>query len=152
MRKWILLFCLALASGWTVQAQTKSWSITETGWGRVELARTYGSLNIYEGGIREMNIPRWRTASGTLRIDYDKREASLSVGRKKEKTFLLLTESRPFTTRDGWSYVEYESLDERNSGCRFLVCTHESGAERLLILYPFSRPDTIYGYRLTPES
>lgn len=147
MKKGILILCLALLTGSAAMAQT--WKVAETGWGRIE--DTYSAVNIRsEYAIGEMNIPRWRKTAGTLKVDYDKREAVISLDRKKDKTFVLLTESRPFRTRDGWTYVEYEALDNRNAGCRFWVCTHENGSQRVLILYPYYSPDTVYGYRLAP--
>ena len=148
MKKTIIIFCLALTAGLSALAQTRTWTVTESGWGRIENGISVAG-SFPERSIGEMNIPRWRKTPGTLKVDFDKREAVLSLDRKKEKPFILLTESRPFQTRDGWSYVEYEALDARNAGCRFWICTHESGSQRLLILYPFGRPDTIYGYNLT---
>ena len=147
MKKGILILCLALLTGSAAMAQT--WKVSETGWGRIE--NTYSAQAIRsEYALGEMNIPRWRKTAGTLKVDFDKREAVISLDRKKDKTFVLLTESRPCQTRDGWTYVEYEALDNRNAGCRFWVCTHESGSQRVLILYPYYSPDTVYGYRLDP--
>ena len=148
MKKGILILCLALLTGSAAWAQT--WKVAETGWGRVENAYSVVAVRS-EYALGEMNIPRWRKTAGTLKVDFDKREAVISLDRKKDKTYVLMTESRPFQTRDGWTYVEYEALDNRNAGCRFWVCTHESGSQRVLILYPYYSPDTVYGYRLEPE-
>lgn len=147
MKKGIMILCLALLMGLAAQAQT--WKVTESGWGRIEHSYAVTAVRS-EHAIGEMNIPRWRKTAGTIKVDYDKREAVISLDRKKDKTFVLMTESRPFRTRDGWTYVEYEALDNRNAGCRFLVCTHENGSQRVLILYPYYSPDTVYGYRLAP--
>ena len=146
MKKWffVLLLVLPCVSGW---CQGETFPLTETGWGRIEKSYQNGILT----NLGEINIPRWRKASGSFTVDFDKKEAVLSQSRGKDKTFYLLTESRPHETRDGWSYVEYEALDNHNAGCRFWVCKHESGAERVLVFYPYWTPDTVYGYRLTPE-
>lgn len=148
MKRMILILALSLLAVSAAWAQPRTWKVTQTGWGRIErgISITHSAP---ERGIGEMNIPRWRKVSGTLSFDFSKREAVISLDRKKDKTFILLTESRPFQTRDGWTYVEYEALDGTNSGCRFWVCTHESGSQRVLVLYPFYRPDTIYGYNLS---
>ena len=150
MKRLLVLFALALLAGSAAWAQTKSWQVTESGWGRIENGIS-NSPSMATRTIGEMNIPRWRKTPGTLNVDFDKREASISLNGKKEKTFYLMTESRPFQTRDGWTYVEYEALDNRNAGCRFWLCTHESGSQRVLLLYPWWRPDTIYGYLLSPS-
>ena len=148
MKRYLLLLTAALLLGTAASAQT--WQVTESGWGKVK-----GGIAIVQAApkrtIGETDIPRWRKTPGTLRIDFDKREAILSLDRKKDKTFYLMTESRPAQTRDGWTYVEYEALDGNNAGCRFWFCTHENGARRVLVFYPFSAPDTVYGYRLAPE-
>ena len=150
MKKCFLLIVFALLAGSAVWAQPRTWQVSEYGWGQIKSAISVAH-SVPERGLGEINIPRWRKASGTLQVDFDKREAVISMDRKKDKHFYLMTESRPFQTRDGWTYVEYESLDDKNAGCRFWLCTHESGTQRVLILYPFYRPDTIYGYLLTPE-
>lgn len=147
--KRLILFLAAALMALPLAAQTKTWQIAETGWGRVEKATRFGIAG--STALGEMNIPRWRKANGTLRINFDKKEAVISLKNKKDKSYYLLTESRPFETRDGWTYVEYETLDERNAGCRFWVGVHEGGMERLLVMYPFSNPDTVYGYLLTPD-
>lgn len=146
--KRLLLFIAAALVALPLAAQTKTWQIAETGWGRIERAARIGVAG--STALGEMNIPRWRKTAGTIKVDYDKREAVISLDRKKDKTFVLMTESRPFRTRDGWTYVEYEALDNRNAVCRFWVCTHENGSQRVLILYPYYSPDTVYGYRLAP--
>jgi len=149
MKKVSLILALALLAGSAAWGQTKTWQVTETGWGRIEKAfRTFPPVG---AGIGEMNIPRWRKAAGTLTIDFDRKEAVLSLPRKKGTTFRLLTESQPYKTRDGWTYVDYQALDGSSTVCRFWLCTHESGAERLLTLYPWTVPDTVYGYRLSVE-
>lgn len=148
MKRFLILFALALLAGPAAWAQTKSWQVTENGWGKIDR----GISVVYarpERGMGEINIPRWRKVSGTLTIDFDKKEANLLLSRGKDKRYYLMTESAPHETRDGWTYVEYEALDENNAGCRFWLCKHESGTERLLTLYPFWSPDTIYGYRLS---
>ncbi|MCR4859946.1 MAG: hypothetical protein K5910_04710 [Bacteroidales bacterium] len=149
MKRVLLIISLALLAVSAAQAQTKTWQVTETGWGRIE--KTYVSILSPGEGVGEMNIPRWRKVSGTLTVDFDRKEAVLSLPRKKGKTFTLLTESKPYTTRDGWTYVDYKALDGSNSVCHFWLCKHESGAERILTLYPWTSPDTVYGYLLTPE-
>ena len=149
MKRFLLIIAIALLAGSAAWAQSRTWALSETGWGRVDFALQQGVIPMHTMG--EINIPRWRKATGTLKVDFEKKEAVLSQSRGKDKTFHLMTESRPHETRDGWSYVEYEALDNRNAGCRFWVCKHESGAERLLVFYPYWTPDTVYGYRLTPE-
>ena len=143
----LLIIALALLTASAAWAQTKTWQVTETGWGKID--RGISIVTRPERGIGEIFIPRWRKVSGTLTVDFDKKEATLSLSRGKDKRFYLMTESAPRETRDGWTYVEYEGLDGNNAGCRFWLCKHESGAERLLTLYPFWTPDTIYGYRLS---
>ena len=148
MKGYLLLLVAALFFGTAANAQT--WQVVESGWGRVK-----GGIAIVQAApkrtIGETNIPRWRKTSGELKVDLDKKEAVLSLKGKKDKHYNLMTESQPFQTRDGWSYVEYEALDGNNAGCRFWFCTHESGIRRVLVFYPFSAPDTVYGYMLGPE-
>ena len=146
MKKTVLILFLGLLAGISAAAQTVNYRVLETGWGRIE--KSYRQSTLVELGVGEMNIPRWRKTSGTLRIDFDRKEVVLSIRGKKDKTFTLLSESRPFATRDGWSYVDYMGLDGNNSVCHFWLCKHESGAQRLLTLYPWMVPDTVYGYRL----
>ena len=148
MKRFFLLIAAALLA-LPLAAQTKTWQVAESGWGRIEKASRSGLAG--PTALGEMNIPRWRKADGTVKIDFDQREAVITLKNKKVKSFYLMTESRPYQTRDGWTYVEYESLDERNAGCRFWLCTHESGTQRLLVLYPFNNPDTVYGYMIIPE-
>ena len=148
MKRYLLLLAAALLFG--IAAHAQSCQITESGWGRIKDGISIGHA-VQGRTIGEMNIPRWRKTPGGLKIDFDKKEAVISLNGKKPKPYNLMTESQRFQTRDGWSYVEYEALDERNGGCRFWICKHESGAERLLIMYPFVRPDTVYGYMLVRE-
>lgn len=147
MKRIVLLFLAALAA-LPLCAQTESYRVVETGWGRIEKAVRQG-IPTYSA-VGEMNIPRWKKVSGTLTIDFEKKEAVLTQQRKKDKTFTLLSETRPMETRDGWTYVEYMALDGHNSVCHFWLCTHESGIRRLLTLYPWTVPDTVYGYMLAP--
>ena len=147
--KRLLVMTLALAALLPLHAQTKTYRLTETGWGRIEKASRSGIPGT--SAVGEMNIPRWKKASGTFTVDFDRKEAVLSQNRKKDKTFTLLSDSRPMETRDGWSYTEYMALDGTNSVCHFWLCKHENGTERLLTLYPWTVPDTVYGYMLTPE-
>ena len=151
MRRWLIISCLLLLTGLAARAEGRTWQVTETGWGRVHTGISIATA-YPERTMGEMSIHRWRKAPGTLKVDFDKREATLSLNRKKDKTYILMTESQPSQTRDGWTFVEYEALDGRNAGCRFWLCKHESGAERLLIFYPFGRPDTVYGYLLSPAN
>ena len=147
MKRYLLLLAAALLLGAAAHAQT--WQVTESGWGRIE--KSFTPHYVPKQTLGEINIPRWRKTPGELKVDFAKKEAVLSLKGKKDKHYNLMTESRPYQTRDGWSYVEYETLDDQNAGCRFWICKHESGTERLLILYPFSNPDTIYGYMLVRE-
>lgn len=147
MKRIVILFLAALAA-LPLCAQTETYRVVETGWGRIEKAVRQGIS--HDTAIGEMNIPRWRKVSGTLTIDFDKKEVLLTQQRKKDKTFTLLSDSRPMETRDGWTYIEYMALDGHNSVCHFWICTHESGIRRLLTLYPWSFPDTVYGYMLAP--
>lgn len=146
MKKWIFVFLLVLPclSGW---GQSEKYQLTETGWGRIEKSYQNGILT----NLGEINIPRWRKASGSFTVDFDKKEAVLSQRGKKDKTFTLLSETSPKQTRDGWTYVEYMALDGSNSVCHFWICRHESGWQRLLTLYPWWYPDTVYGYNFGPE-
>ena len=146
MKKWffVLLLVLPCVSGW---CQSEKYQLTETGWGRIEKSYQNGILT----NLGEINIPRWRKASGSMTIDFDKKEAVLTQRGKADKTFTLLSETSPKETRDGWTYVEYMALDGNNSVCHFWICRHESGRQRLLTLYPWSRPDTVYGYNFDPE-
>lgn len=148
MKKWMLILALALMSGLACRAQTQTWQLVETGWGRIEKSYQNGWNLLTHLG--EMNIPRWRKAAGSLTIDFDKKEVVLTQRGKADKTFILLSETSPKETRDGWTYVEYMALDAHNSVCHFWLCKHEEGAERLLTLYPWTYPDTIYGYNLAP--
>ena len=150
MKRTLVVLCCLVLAALAARAQSGRWQVSESGWGRIENGISIAHAAA-ERTMGEMNIHRWRKSPGTLRVDFDKKEAVLSLNGKKDRNFHLMTESRPFQTRDGWTYVEYEALDARNAGCRFWLCTHESGIQRLLILYPYSRPDTIYGYLLTPE-
>lgn len=146
-RIFLLIFTALLAL--PLAAQKETFQVVETGWGRIEKAYRFGVPST--AALGEMNVPRWRKISGTLLVDFDNKEAVITLKNKKVKSYYLMTESRPYQTRDGWTYVEYEALDERNAGCRFWLCTHESGTRRLLVLYPFSTPDTIYGYMIIPD-
>lgn len=143
----ILLLAAALLTGSAATAQTLHYNVLETGWGRIEKNYKQGASPGFSA-VGEMNIPRWRKTSGTLTVDLDKKEVTLTQKRKKDKTFTLLSDTTPGQTRDGWTYTEYMALDGNNSVCHFWLCTHESGLRRLLTLYPWSRPDTVYGYML----
>ena len=149
MKQRLIILCCLLLAGMTAKAQTLTWQLSETGWGRIEKGFAYAAA-MPESSIGEMNIPRWRKATGTLTVNFDKKEAVLTQRGKADKTFTLLSESTPKETRDGWTYIEYMALDAHNSVCHFWLCTHAAGAVRLLTLYPWTRPDTVYGYQLSP--
>ena len=149
MRKWMILTVLALLVCVAAQAQPRTWRITESGWGRVE--SSYRQSTLVDPPLGEMNIPRWRKVSGTLTIDFEKKEVTLSLDRKKDKTFYLLAQHAPAVTRDGWTYDRYMAMDGNSTVCHFWLGVHESGAQRLLTLYSWTLPDTIYGYRLAEE-
>ena len=146
--KRLRILLLAAACFLPLHAQTKTYQVSQTGWGRVEQGSHFGILGT--SAIGEMNISRWKKVSGTFTVDFDKKEAVLKQNRKKDKTFTLLSDSRPAETRDGWTFVDYMALDGTNSVCHFWLCKHEDGTERLLTLYPWFYPDTVYGYMLTP--
>lgn len=62
----------------------QTWKVAETGWGRIE--DTYSAVNIRsEYAIGEMNIPRWRKTAGTIKVDYDKREAVIRWTARKTR-------------------------------------------------------------------
>ncbi|MBP5337492.1 MAG: hypothetical protein J6Y63_08325 [Bacteroidales bacterium] len=146
--KRLLILLLAAACFIPLHAQPRTYQVSQTGWGRIEKASRSGIPGT--GAVGEMNISRWKKVSGTLTVDFDKKEAILKQNHKKDKTFTMLSDSRPMETRDGWTYVEYMALDGTNSVCHFWLCKHEDGTERLLTLYPWFYPDTVYGYMLTP--
>lgn len=149
MKRGLIILCCLFLAGLAGKAQTKTWQISETGWGRVE--KSYRQSNWAGPPLGEMNIPRWRQVSGTLTIDFDKKEVVLSLDRKKGKTFVLLAQRDPAVTRDGWTYDRYMAMDGTSTVCHFWLGTHESGREQLLTLYSWTLPDTIYGYRLIPD-
>ena len=149
MKKCLLISIFALLAIGTAVAQPRTWQIAQAGWGRIEKGIAIAQA-MPEQTVGEIIIPRWRKASGTLTVDFDKKDVVLAQRGKAEKTYNLLTEGNTKTTRAGWSYVEYMALDAHNSVCHFWLCKHESGAARLLLLYPWRYPDTVYGYDLTP--
>jgi len=150
MKRIVLFFSFALLFTMACHVQTRSWKITQSGWGHIQEGISV-VFSAPEVSVGEINIPRWRETPGTVTIDFGKRTASIVIDKKKGKTkeYDLMTESEPHKTRDGWTFTEYEGLDELNEGCRFWLCRHESGSERILILKPYRRPHTVYGYSLT---
>ncbi|MBQ9173748.1 MAG: hypothetical protein IJ161_08485 [Bacteroidales bacterium] len=152
MKRLATIFSFALLSATACPGQTRSWEITQSGWGHIQEGISV-VFSAPEVTIGEINIPRWRDTPGTVTIDFGKRVASIVINKKKVKTkeYDLMTESEPHKTRDGWTFTEYEGLDELNEGCRFWICRHESGSERILILKPYRRPHTVYGYKLSSK-
>ena len=147
--KRLIVALVAVALCVSAWGQTKVYRLTETGWGRI--GETYKQSVLADWVVSDIAIHKWKKATGTFTVNFDKREAVLTQRGKADKTFNLLTEGSPKETRDGWTYVEYMALDGHNSVCHFWLCKHESGAERLLTLYPWTVPTAAYGYLLTPE-
>ena len=90
--KRLLLFIAAALVALPLAAQTKTWQIAETGWGRIERAARIGVAG--STALGEMNIPRWRKTDGALRIDCDKKEAAYIHNRihkflRKKEAFLF---------------------------------------------------------------
>ena len=147
MKRVIFLFVFALLAIPAAWAQNKSWTLTDSGWGRVDTgSRPLGASP--ELVMGEINITRWRKASGTVKADFDKKTVVISQNRSKDKKYQLLTESRPSETRDGWSYVVYDAMDSHNSRSRMWICKHENGTERILVFYPAYAPQKVYAYML----
>ena len=151
MRKVFVTLCLMLMVASSAMAQTKTWKVVESGWGRID----WGWKQLNPGGaasdmaIDEMNIHRWKKTPGTLTVDFGKNTAELELSRKKSKSFNLLTESQTFKSRDGWTYVEHLAADTSNASCRFWLCENPDGFQRLLVIYPRAR--AVYGYMLVPS-
>ena len=134
---------LLLAGGVTTSAQTERYSIKESGWGRTETGVTKIANIPYEGTISELDIHRWRKTPGEIVVDFDERELTVRLARK-EINYVLLTESYTHRIRDGWDYVDYLALENGTTLCRVWICTHESGAKQVCVLFN----NFVQGYRI----
>ena len=84
--KRLLILLLAAACFIPLHAQPRTYQVSQTGWGRIEKASRSGIPGT--GAVGEMNISRWKKVSGTLTVDFDKKEAILKQNHKKDKTFV----------------------------------------------------------------
>ena len=134
---------LLLAGGLTAHAQTERYNITESGWGRTETGYTKVSLTPYEAAISELDIHRWRKTKGEVVVDFDERELTVRLPRK-EINYVLLTESYTHRIRGGWDYVDYLALENGTTLCRVWICTHETGAKQVCVLFN----NFVQGYRI----
>ena len=94
-------------------ANAQKYTITESGWGRLEKGYKTGGNAPYEISLSEIDIHRWRRSKGELVLDEGEKLLSIRLPRKKI-SYNLLTESYVHKDRTGWSYVERQAL------CRFV--------------------------------
>lgn len=134
---------LLLAGGLAAHAQTERYSIKESGWGRTETGLIKFIGTPYEGTISELDIHRWRKTPGEIVVNFDERELTVRQGRK-EINYVLLTESYTHRIRSGWDYVDYLALENGTTLCRVWICTHESGAKQVCVLFN----NFVQGYRI----
>ena len=128
----IILSILFLGSGLII-AQTNRFSITNSGWGRLEHGIKVG-LAPYESSVAEIDIHRWVTAKGEIVIDEKDNLLTIRLP-EKEIIYTLLTDSYVHQDRIGWNYVERQALENDRTFCRVWICTHEQGDHQILVLY-----------------
>ncbi len=126
-------------------ANAQKYTITESGWGRLEKGYKTGGNAPYEISLSEIDIHRWRRSKGELVLDEGEKLLSIRLPRKKI-SYNLLTESYVHKDRTGWSYVERQALENDRTFCRVWVCTHEDGSQQILVMYP----KFVQGYRIVP--
>ncbi len=144
--KRIILFMVAallLSCEWAF-AQKETYTITHSGWGRLETGVKV-AMTTYETSVSELDIHRWRKTRGELVLDQEGKLLTVRLPRK-ELTYNLLTDSYVHQTRGGWDYVECMALENDHTLCRVWVCTHEDGTRQILVLYP----KFVQGYKIIP--
>lgn len=139
----LLIIAALLLSGLAAFAQKQSYTVTYSGWGRVEIRANTNGVAPFDFKVSELNIPRWRKTAGTM--DVDGKQVTLRLPRK-EITYALLTDSYVHPAKDGWSYVEHVALENEHTICRVWFCTHENGTKQFLVL----NGAFVYGYKLIP--
>ena len=145
MKRFILLLFAALFLGLvSASARTERYSITYSGWGRVESGVKLGSAPI-ESGIHELYVHRWRKTRGEAVLEPEERKLTLRLPRK-EIIYTFLTDSYVHHSQDGWDYVEHFSLENGVSTCNVWICTQEDGTRQILVIYP----NFVQGYKIVP--
>lgn len=145
MNKFFVTFFAAfLMLGGVVSAQTKDYTITNSGWGRLETGFRQG-IAPYEIRVSELDIHRWRKTTGELILNEGEKLLTVRLPRK-ELVYVLLTESHVHKDRNGWSYVEHRALENDHTYCRVWNCTHEDGSRQILVLYS----TFVQGYKIIP--
>ena len=144
MKKFVVFIIafLLLAAG-AAFAQKQNYTVSYTGWGRLEVRAKTNGITPYESRVSELDIHRWRKANGTMEVDG--KQVTIRLPRK-EITYALLTDSYVHPAKDGWSYVEHVALENEHTICRIWFCTHEDGSKQFLVLNGVF----VYGYKLIP--
>ena len=142
MRSFIFAAFLLLV-GFAASAQTETYTVAYSGWGRVEVRAKSNGTTSYDYKVSELDIPRWRKANGTMEVDG--KQVTIRLARK-EITYALLTDSYVHPAKDGWSYVEHVALENEHTICRVWFCTHEDGSRQFLVL----NGAFVNGYKIIP--
>lgn len=145
MKKLVLFIAFLLLAGSVASAQTERYVITFSGWGRLEVKPRVVGVSSYDYTVSEVDIHRWRKTDGELILDKEYKRLTLRLPRK-EIDYVLLTDSYVHQSKDGWSYVEHQALENDRTYCRVWDCTHEDGTRQILVLYP----TFVQGYKITP--
>ena len=145
MKHFTIILAALLLSALAASAQTETYSVTQSGWGRLEVKPRVVGVTSYDYMVSEVDIHRWRKAEGELILDKEYKRLTLRLARK-EIDYVLLTDSYVHQSKDGWSYVEHQALENDRTYCRVWDCTHEDGSRQILVLYP----SFVQGYKITP--